>query len=127
MIHRIPPSKEHSKLISDVHLQQVTSIRQGTLHPKVVGQQVLPLYIKTKTEATNIWPLSVSPRVVIQDCHLADTACHLQLNQTVQLNSILHGELFGDRLDEAIDDQRIGLSFIQTTAHQIEELVITDL
>src|SRR5207248_10376191 len=30
------------------------------------------------------------------------------------------------RLNEAVDDQRVGLGLIQSTAHQVEELVVTD-
>src|SRR5437588_10027951 len=59
--------------------------------------------------------------------HLAHTAGHLQLDQAVQLNRVLHREFLGDRLDEAVDDQRVGLGLIQATAHQVEELVVTDL
>ena len=60
-------------------------------------------------------------------CRLAHAAGHLQLDQAVQLNRVLHGEFPGDRLDEAVHDQRVGLGLIQTTAHQVEELVVTHL
>jgi hypothetical protein len=36
---------------------------------------------------------------------LADTARHLQLDQTVQLNRVLHWKFLRDRLNEAVDDQ----------------------
>src|SRR6266700_7721636 len=58
---------------------------------------------------------------------LTNTAGHFQLDQAVQLNRVLHWELFGDRLDEAVDNQRVGFRLIQTTTHQVEELLITDL
>src|SRR5260370_22412931 len=60
-------------------------------------------------------------------CRLAYTARHLKLDQAVQLNRVLHREFLGDRLNEAVDDQRVGLRLIETTAHQVEELVVTDL
>src|SRR5579885_754517 len=58
---------------------------------------------------------------------LADAARHLQLDQAVQLNRVLHWQFFGDRLDEAVDDQRICLGLVQATAHQVEELILTNL
>ena len=36
---------------------------------------------------------------------LAHAARHLQLDQAVEFDRVLHWELFGDRLDEAVDDQ----------------------
>jgi hypothetical protein len=38
-------------------------------------------------------------------CRLAYTARHLQLDQTVQFNRVLHWKFFRDRLNEAVDDQ----------------------
>src|SRR5437867_115585 len=58
---------------------------------------------------------------------LAHTAGHLQLDQAVELNRVLHREFLGDRLNEAVDDQRIRFGLIQPTAHQVEELLVTDL
>src|SRR6266496_6398761 len=77
----------------------------------------------------NVFPCA---RAVVSSCHyrsrrLAHTAGHLQLDQAVQLNRVLHGEFPGDRLNEAVDDQRVGLGLIQATTHQVEELVVTDL
>src|SRR2546426_1546005 len=60
-------------------------------------------------------------------CRLAHTAGHLQLDQAVQLNRVLHGEFLGNRFNKAVDDQRVSLGLIQATAHQVEELVVTDL
>ncbi len=57
---------------------------------------------------------------------LAHAAGHLQLDQAVQLNRVLHGKLLGDRLNEAIDDQRVGFGLVQATAHQVEELILTN-
>ena len=36
---------------------------------------------------------------------LADRALHLQLDQPVHLDRVLHWELLDDRLDESVDDQ----------------------
>src|SRR6266566_4972695 len=60
-------------------------------------------------------------------CRLAHTAGHLQLDQAVQLHRVLHGEFLGNRLNEAVHDQRISFGLIQSTAHQVEELILTDL
>src|SRR5437870_1516168 len=80
------------------------------------------------------WTTSCSPNAVghrflpaiISRC-LAHTAGHLQLDQAVELNRVLHREFLGDRLNEAVDDQRIRFGLIQATAHQVEELVVTHL
>ncbi len=40
---------------------------------------------------------------------LADRALHLELDQTVHLDGVLHRELLDDRLDEAVDDQLRGV------------------
>jgi hypothetical protein len=68
----------------------------------------------------------VAPACYSRGCRLAHTAGHLQLDQVVELNSVLHGEFLGDRLNEAVDDRRVRLGLIQATAHQVEELVVTD-
>src|SRR5207245_5730667 len=62
-----------------------------------------------------------------RDFTLTYTARHLQLTQTFQLNLLLHWEFLCDRLNEAVDDQGVGLGLMQATAHQVEELVVTDL
>ncbi len=41
---------------------------------------------------------------ITDDGELADGPFHLQLDETVQFNGILHREFLGDWLDEAIDD-----------------------
>jgi hypothetical protein len=35
---------------------------------------------------------------------LPDTTFHLQLNQAVELDGVLHRDLLGDRLDEVVDN-----------------------
>src|SRR5690242_15712936 len=68
-----------------------------------------------------------TPASYHRGCRLAHTAGHLQLDQAVQLNRVLHWEFPGDRLNEAVHDQRVGLGLIQPAAHQVEKLVVTDL
>src|SRR6266699_3091010 len=80
----------------------------------------------------NVFPRALTcARAIVSSCHyksrrLAHTAGHLQLDQAVQLHRVLHGEFLGDRLNEAVHDQRISFGLIQSTAHQVEELVVTD-
>src|SRR5271165_1237166 len=58
---------------------------------------------------------------------LANGALHLQLDQPVHLDGVLHRELFDDRLDESVDDQLRGLFLADSVRHQVEELVVADL
>src|SRR5215211_7252044 len=58
---------------------------------------------------------------------LADRAFHLQLDQAVQLDGVLQRKLLGYRLDKAVDDHRDGLFLGEPAAHEVEELVLTDL
>src|SRR5215217_2946290 len=57
----------------------------------------------------------------------ANRPFHLQLDQAVHLDRVLERELLRDRLDEAGDDHRACLGLGQTTAHQVEELLLADL
>src|SRR5215204_197623 len=59
--------------------------------------------------------------------YLTDRAFHLQLDQAVQLDGVLKRKLLGYRLDKAVDDHRDGLFLGEPAAHQVEELVLTDL
>jgi hypothetical protein len=56
---------------------------------------------------------------------LANRALHLQLDQAVHLDRVLHWQ-FLDRLDEAVDDQ-LGLLLTNAVGHQVEELLLADL
>jgi hypothetical protein len=49
-----------------------------------------------------------APACYDRGCRLAHTAGHLQLDQAVQLNSVLHWEFLGDWLDETVHNQRVG-------------------
>ena len=57
----------------------------------------------------------------------ADRAFHLQREQAIQLDRVLHRQLFGEGLEEAVDDHRLGLGFGQPAALQIEQLLVGDL
>src|SRR5215208_4390869 len=57
---------------------------------------------------------------------LTDRAFHLQLDQAVQLDGVLEWKLLGYRLDKAVHDHRDGLLLREPTAHEIEELVLSD-
>src|SRR4051794_21322314 len=58
---------------------------------------------------------------------LANRALHLELDEPVELQRVLHRQLAGDRLDEPAHDHRHRLVLGQTAAHQVEELVLADL
>src|ERR1017187_1155336 len=56
----------------------------------------------------------------------AYAADHLQLDQAVELDRVLHRQLLGDRLDEAVDDHRRGLILGEAARAHVEELVVGD-
>src|SRR5215217_1028691 len=60
-------------------------------------------------------------------CRSANGALHLELDEAVHLDRVLHRELLDDRLDEAVDDQLAGLVLGDAAAHQVEELLLADL
>src|SRR5215218_6313726 len=60
-------------------------------------------------------------------CRSANGALHLELDEAVHLDRVLHRELLDDRLDEAVDDQLAGLVLRDAAAHQVEELLLADL
>src|SRR5205085_5904254 len=70
--------------------------------PPLVPTPLEAISKKPTCGSTNLVPLLLTIRSV----RLAHTAGHLQLDQAVQLNRVLHREFLGDRLDEAVDDQR---------------------
>src|SRR3954463_10397318 len=57
----------------------------------------------------------------------ANGALHLELDEAVHLDRVLHRELLDDRLDEAVDDQLAGLLLGEPARHQVEELLLADL
>src|SRR4051812_29744862 len=58
---------------------------------------------------------------------LPNRALHLQLDQPVHLDRVLHRELLDDRLDEAVDDELACLLLADAVRHQVEELLVADL
>src|SRR3954453_1433349 len=58
---------------------------------------------------------------------LANGTLHLQLDQPVHLDRVLHRQLLDDRLDEAVDDELAGLLLVQPVGHEVEELLVADL
>src|SRR5919197_3065466 len=58
---------------------------------------------------------------------LANGALHLELDEAVHLDRVLHRQLLDDRLDEAVDDQLRGLLLRDAARHQVEELLLADL
>src|SRR5258708_17819481 len=58
---------------------------------------------------------------------LANRALHLELDEPVHLDRVLHRQLLGDRLDEAVYDQLRGLFLGDAVRAQVEELVLTHL
>src|SRR3954447_6126504 len=58
---------------------------------------------------------------------LANRALHLQLDEAVHLDRVLHRQLLDDRLDEAVDDQLRRLLLAQPVGHEVEELLLADL
>src|SRR3954452_9244736 len=60
-------------------------------------------------------------------CQLANRALHLELDQAVHLDRVLHRELLDDRLDEAVDDELAGLLLVEAVGLQVEELLVADL
>src|SRR5688572_1566570 len=58
---------------------------------------------------------------------LANRAFHLQLDQPVHLDGVLHRQLLRDRLDEAVHDQLGGLLLGDTVRLEVEDLVVAHL
>src|SRR5207244_2378865 len=58
---------------------------------------------------------------------LPNAAFHLELDEAVHLDRVLHRELLDDRLDEAVDDELGGLVLGQAVGHEVEELLLADL
>src|SRR5680860_1108340 len=57
----------------------------------------------------------------------SDRSLHVELDEAGELDRVLHGEGLGARFDEAVHDNRGGLLLGEPSAHQVEELVVTNL
>src|SRR5689334_20157089 len=86
----------------------------------------------------NSSPLLIPSTAVVRSCPtrflpvallapLADRAFHLQLDQPVELQRILHRQFLGDRLDAAAHHHGHRLVLGHAAAHQVEQLVLADL
>src|SRR6478672_3414896 len=58
---------------------------------------------------------------------LPNRALHLQLDQAVHLDRVLHRQLAGEGLDEPAHDHAGSLFLREAAAHQVEELLLADL
>src|SRR5262249_46372747 len=58
---------------------------------------------------------------------LTDTAFHLELDEAVHFDRVLHRKFFSERFNEAHNDHLRCLSFGQTAAHEVEQLILGHL
>src|SRR5215208_7869629 len=58
---------------------------------------------------------------------LANGPLHLELDQAVHLDRVLHRQLLRDRLDEAVDDQLRRLLLGDPVGLEVEDLLLADL
>jgi hypothetical protein len=58
---------------------------------------------------------------------LSDRAFHLKLDQAVHFDGIFHRKFPDERLNEAGDNHRDGLLLAHASAHQVEQLLFSDL
>src|SRR6266850_1755023 len=58
---------------------------------------------------------------------LANGALHLERDEPVHLDCVIHRERLDDRLDEAVHDHRGPFGLGEAAAHEVEELLLTDL
>src|SRR5438105_2972435 len=58
---------------------------------------------------------------------LANGALHLQGDQPIHFDGVVHRQRLDDRLDEAVHDHRGAFGLGETAAHEIEELLLADL
>src|SRR5215208_7356775 len=114
---------------------------RGPASRKMLGS---PRWISSATRRVSVFaPGEGSPNSVLKRCRRAPTspasalvatrlgsadgALHLELDQAVQLDRVLHRQLLGHRLDEAVDDHRGGLLLGEATRLHVEQLLVGDL
>src|SRR5512143_2230542 len=61
-----------------------------------------------------------------RSCILADRSFHLQLDQAVHLDRVLHGQFLDQRLNEARNNHGGRFLLGQPARHQVEELLLAD-
>src|SRR5260370_27984536 len=79
---------------------------------------------RSPSQSGSPWRMSRESRVRVTSAY---GTFHLELDEPVQLHRVLEGKLFGEGLDEAADDPRLGLVARDPAAHEIEELLSRDL
>src|SRR5439155_1394871 len=57
----------------------------------------------------------------------SERTLHLELHQAVELDGVLHRQLLGEDLKEALDDEVLGLVLRQAARHEVEHLLGADL
>src|SRR6202166_2308390 len=72
---------------------------------------------RSRSQSGSPWP--AFSRVSRVSAKLAYRALHLELDEAVQLHRVLERKLLGERLDEAVDDHRLGLGARDAAAHQV--------
>src|SRR3954451_10612465 len=78
--------------------------------------------LRANSRSTSSKPGATKPAI-----GLADAVDHLELNESVQLDGVLHRQLLRDRLDEAVHDHRCRLLLGEAARLQVEELLVGDL
>src|SRR5918994_1530808 len=71
--------------------------------------------------------LRVSVSMLVSVIALADRPFHLQGDEAVELERVLHRQLLGDRLDEPAHDHGCRLGLRGAAGAEVEELVVADL
>src|SRR5438477_615829 len=70
---------------------------------------------------------SSSSGTVLSSGVLANGTLHLKRDEAVHLDRVVHGERLDDRLDESVNDHGGRFRLGEAAAHEIEELLLTDL
>src|ERR1700730_3924572 len=83
----------------------------------------------TTTDATSRrwWRATQAAVRPVTAVGLADGPFHLQLDQPVQLDRVLHRQFLREGLDEAVDDHRHRLLLGDAPGLEVEELLVADL
>lgn len=58
---------------------------------------------------------------------LADRAFHFELDEAIELNRILHGQLLHERIEEAVHDHGARFLFVHAAGREIIQLLLGDL
>src|ERR1700754_4294235 len=114
------PRRRFSGVNRQISSRPCGTSKASTSNDVKISPLVLPSSVAVRSCATRLFPVaSLAP--------LADSSFHLQLDQAVELQRVLHRQFLGDRLDEAAHHHRHRLVLGQAAAHQVEQLVLADL